>query len=67
MQSQGLPSVKLHLELYGFRPLVFGVLVAGWLSQRTGGDDRRIIGGLYALAAVAAVAGAYIIKLQYTL
>lgn len=66
MQSQGLAVSEATSRALWIPPFGFlGVLVAGWLSQRTGGDDRRIIGGLYALAAVAAVAGAYIIKLQY--
>lgn len=65
MQSQDMAiseatSRSLWIPPFGF----LGVLAAGWLSQRTGGDDRRIIGGLYSLAAVVAVIGAYIIKVQ---
>lgn len=65
MQSQGLAVSEATTHALWIPPFGFlGVLFAGWLSHRAGGNERRIIGGFYILAAVAAIGGAYIISLQ---
>ena len=67
MQSQNLAVAEATTRALWIPPFgILGVLFAGWLSQKAGGDERRIIGGFYFLAAVAAMGGAYIIRLQET-
>lgn len=68
MQSQDLTVNKATSQSLWIPPFGFlGILAAGWLNQRSGGDDRKIIGGLYTTAAVVAVTGSYILKMQHYL
>jgi OPA family glycerol-3-phosphate transporter-like MFS transporter len=65
MQSQDLAISEATFQSLLIPPFGFlGVIAAGWLNQRTGGDDRRIIGGLYWAASVTVALGAYVIHLQ---
>ena len=66
MQSQNLAVSEATTRALWIPPFGFlGVLAAGWLNQRTGGDDRKVIGTFYTAAALAALAGSYIIKIQH--
>ena len=66
MQSQNLAVSEATTGALWIPPFGFlGVLAAGWLNQRTGGDDRKVIGTFYTAAAIVALAGSYIIKMQH--
>lgn len=65
MQSQNLAVAEATSQALWIPPFGFlGVLAAGWLNQKTGGDDGRIIGVFYGMAAVVAVVGSYMINKQ---